>query len=443
MIWETTNSKNSRYFLYLLFGVIAFYFNRFVDRTDFILLISCYSSLFLLYGLLIKNIFSSKIASSEIIIAAVGIRLLLIGNIPNLSDDYYRFIWDGVVNTLHVNPFAFTPEFLLNQFNNSSRSEFLQTDIYANLNSTEYYSIYPPVCQWIFTGVSYVAGNSIFLHVLLLKTCMALFEAGSIVLLIRILRKLQLPISKAAYYAFNPLVIIELTGNIHMEAMMIFFLLLSIYLLLNNFFLPASIFLGISISVKLWPLMLLPLLFRRLEIRHALKIIVIALLIVGISFLPYYKSGSILNYFTSFRLYFQTFEFNASIYYALKWMFQNNYNYVILIQRILPVILTITILLIAFSKRIKLDFITLSILVFTLYFLCSTTIHPWYLTPLIALTSITILRYSILWSFLICFTYITYNYLPYQENLIIVAIEYLILYAVIMYEFFNLRKSIK
>lgn len=443
MIWETTNSKNSRYFLYLLFGTLAFYFNRFVDRTDFIILISCYSSLFLLYAFLIKNISASKISSSEIIIAAVAIRFLLIGNIPNLSDDYYRFIWDGVVNTLHINPFAFTPEYLSNQITHSTTSEFLQTHIYEYLNSKEYYSIYPPVCQWIFTGVSSLAGNSIFLHVLLLKTCIILCEAGSIVLLIRILQKLQLHISKAAYYAFNPLVIIELTGNIHMEAVLIFFLLLSIYFLLNKKFLSAAIFLGISISVKLWPLMLLPLLFRRLEIKQSLQVISVTLLVVVLSFLPYLKSGSIINYFSSFRLYFQTFEFNASIYYALKWMFQNNYNSVIIIQRILPVILTIAILLIAFSKKNKLDFITLALLVFTFYFLCSTTIHPWYLTPLIALTSITLFRYSIVWSFLICFTYITYSFLPYQENMLIVFIEYVILFSVIVYELLGLRKSVK
>jgi alpha-1,6-mannosyltransferase len=60
----------------------------------------------------------------------------------------------------------------------------------------------------------------------------------------------------------------------------------------------------------------------------------------------------------------------------------------------------------------------------TLYLLCATIVHPWYLTLPIAISVFTNERFPILWSFLIFGTYINYSYTPYHENLWVVAIEY-------------------
>jgi uncharacterized membrane protein len=62
-------------------------------------------------------------------------------------------------------------------------------------------------------------------------------------------------------YALNPLVIIELTGNLHFEAVMIFFTLLSVWLLVTNKWILASLALTLAISAKLLPIIFLPLLF--------------------------------------------------------------------------------------------------------------------------------------------------------------------------------------
>ena len=69
-----------------------------------------------------------------------------------------------------------------------------------------------------------------------------------------------------------------------------------------------------------------------------------------------------------------------------------------------------------------------------LYFAMATTVHPWYLTNLLVIAIFTTFRYPIVWSYLIFLSYATYQTNLYQENLWLVAIEYLIVLVVMIYE---------
>jgi alpha-1,6-mannosyltransferase len=72
--------------------------------------------------------------------------------------------------------------------------------------------------------------------------------------------------------------------------------------------------------------------------------------------------------------------------------------------------------------------------VLTLYFAMATTIHPWYASTLVAVSIFTKFRYPIVWSYLIFLSYATYQTSLYQENLWLVALEYLVVLSVIIYE---------
>ena len=62
--------------------------------------------------------------------------------------------------------------------------------------------------------------------------------------------------------------------------------------------------------------------------------------------------------------------------------------------------------------------------VWLIFLLLSTTVHPWYVTPLLAFTAFTPYRYALLWSGLIFFSYAGYTATGFSENMWITMIEY-------------------
>ena len=90
----------------LMYGVFAYD----LVRSDFIKLISLYVALFFITSRLIK-----MYGWNFWLLAGIGIacRVIFMPAIPNLSQDFYRFIWDGQLMVQGVNPYLFTPEMLL------------------------------------------------------------------------------------------------------------------------------------------------------------------------------------------------------------------------------------------------------------------------------------------------------------------------------------------
>lgn len=438
MIWKSANSVYSRIALYLLFAIVAFYFNYFIDRSDALSVLLCYGSLFGLYLWLITQYNETVDYSKEIIRAGLLFRGLLLFNLPVLSDDYFRFIWDGALQVNGVNPFRFTPIDAIPQLQLTENVEWLKTNIYENLNSKNYYSIYPPICQLIFYFVNSIAPHNLFFQVFLLKGIILLFEIITLFSMHKILCLLKVNSNQIVWYALNPLVIVELTGSIHMEAIMIGFLCVSIYLLLSQQYIIAAILLGLSISVKLWPLMFLPLLFKIYGFKKSIIISTTAITVFILTAIPYFNGQFILNYSSSFQLYFQKFEFNASIYYFLKWAIGNRNQWLQVMQMILPLLVFVFIMYLSVSK-LKFNYIELCLFAFTLFLLFTSTVHPWYLTPALALSTLTKYRFAALWSFLICATYITYTSEFYKENYFIIIVEYLIVLSILLYEVIRSR----
>ncbi|MBC8173632.1 MAG: hypothetical protein H7X71_06985 [Chitinophagales bacterium] len=438
MIQQIATSLYARVAVYLFFAAALIAINYFTPRTNFIQLISLYAILFGIYLYILFYWKDEKIIREAKIISVV-FRVFLLFSIPNLSDDFYRFIWDGRISAAGFNPYLYTPQQIAEKQFYLSDSDHLTKHLFDQLNSQAYFTVYPPVPQFIFLSSHILSGEGFFNDIYFLRTFIILAETGTIYLLPKILAKQNLPSAHVLLYALNPLIIIELTGNLHFEAVMIFFLVIAIYFLLQKKYLISATAFGFAIATKLWPLMLLPFFIRYIGWKRSLVYACAALGTAAILYVPFYNEQILGNMQSSLQLYFSAFEFNAGLYYFFGWLTGFRHETRAWIQIILPfvVLISVVIMSLYYKKEKLFDYF---LFVFLLYFLCATTVHPWYIAPLIFFACLTHYKFPVIWSFLIFFTYIAYQNSLYRENYFITGIEYILLASFLFYEYRQRKK---
>ena len=228
--------------------------------------------------------------------------------------------------------------------------------------------------------------------------------------------------------------IIELTGNIHFEAVMIFFVLLTALLLSRSYFLAAVPTLTLAIQAKLLPLVAIPLLIKRFGLIKAGIFGLFCLLTLWLSSpLLWSGLGKLEHLLSSLSLYYGKFEFNGSLYSvfnAIGWWIAG-YNPIWWVSKLM-LVLTLTLFALVYYR--KPEFLSGFFYLMSVYFLCSAVVHPWYLAILVALSPFVPWRFPLAWSAFIPLTYVTYSTKPYQQNYWLVGIEYAIVFGVLLYE---------
>jgi len=380
-----------------------------------------------LFGLYAWSLWKEWNEKEVLFFFGVGVimRLVLIGTMPGLSDDIYRFVWDGRLWLQGHNPFDHLPAYYLKE---GLSIPGITPELYAQLNSPEYYTIYPPIAQLTFALSVWLFPHSLYGSAIVLRSFLILCEIGSFLLIWQLLKHFQLPKQRGLIYVLNPLIIIEITGNLHYEGAMVFFLLLAFWWLVRSKWAVSGLALALSVASKLLPLMFFPFLIRRLSWRRSYWYFPFIGLTLLALFFPLLNGQFIENFSTSLDLYFRKFEFNGSLYYLLRWIgFQIvGYNLITKFGPALALIVMLGILWVAYKEKepnwAKLP--ERMLFAISLYLLCTTTIHPWYTSLPIVLCLFTRFRYPVAWSGLIMLTYINYSYPEYYENLWIVALEY-------------------
>ncbi|MEL6986634.1 MAG: mannosyltransferase, partial [Bacteroidota bacterium] len=312
------------------------------------------------------------------------------------------------------------------------------SNTFPSLNSKEYYTVYPPIAQALFTIGAYIAGSDLQIFSIVLKLFFVAFELGSIYFLIKLLAHFKINKAHVLIYALNPLIVIEFCGNLHFESAMIFFFIAAIYFLISNKLLFSSLLFACSIASKLLTLIFLIFLIRRLGWKKAIQYFILVGLFTALLFLPIVASFGIENFAKSLNLYFQKFEFNASIYYIARQIgyWKKGFNLIAVIGPALGIVSLISILLIFFFEKAK-DFqsyFQICLFAICIYLLFTTTVHPWYLGLAILCSVFSKYKFVLLWSFLICLTYINYSFPEYHEVLWIVALEYILVIGFFLYE---------
>ncbi len=424
----------------------------FVEQHEFSQLVVWYIPLCVLYFWVNRTHFynsTNEFRNFSLFLGlAIVLRFVLIFAFPRLSNDVFRFIWDGRLMLSGISPFAQLPEYFLIPEN---AVKGIDPTLFEAFGAKNTFSVYPPLSQWQFLFGVWLAPNDIYWSAVAMKIWQFIFEVGTLVLLIRILNHFKKPTSLSLLYALNPLIIIEISGNLHFEGTMIFFLLLAWWIMVQSQsvkgLLASAMSFSLAVGAKLLPLIFLPFLLRKLGWR---KSVVYFLGVTGFTamlFLPWLEQTFIANFGNSLNLYFQKLEFNASIYYLARWVgFQiAGYNMIGFIGPILGALAGVIILFLAHRTKWNDSWEKMTVYwlaAISIYLFSTTTLHPWYLSLPIALSVFTPWRFPLIWSVLIYGTYVNYSYQPFRENLYMVAFEYLILAGFLWFETKTIREKL-
>jgi hypothetical protein len=210
------------------------------------------------------------------LVFAALFRLSIIFSPPYLSDDIYRYIWDGRVQAAGINPYRYIPA-------DESLVQLRDQKIYPNINRRDYaHTMYPPVAEGAFLLITRFSES-----VTWMKAAMVGFEAVAIWAIIQLLVSFGFPRQRALIYAWHPLAIWEFAGSGHVDALVIAFIALALLARRKQAEVFTGIFSACATCVKIFPAVLFPALY----VRRRWKMPVAFVVTVLISYLPYLSVG--------------------------------------------------------------------------------------------------------------------------------------------------------
>jgi alpha-1,6-mannosyltransferase len=218
---------------------------------------------------------------------------------PGSDDDIHRYLWDGRVQRLGYNPYIVVPSDPA-----LGRLHTLET---RTLNNPDLPSPYPPGAELFFRAVTAIH-ESIFA----LKVAFVVCDLAIVLVLLDILRSSQQGAHWVLAYAWNPLLATEVAGSGHIDIVGVLLLLVSVAALGRRWRAVAALAFGLAVAVKLLPIVLLPLYWRRVRLRDG----ALAAVVVGLLYVPFFSHGLIP--IGSLGTYVQSFRFNDPAFATLE-----------------------------------------------------------------------------------------------------------------------------
>lgn len=236
----------------------------------------------------------------EVLVVAALLRLLLIPVPPSLSEDTLRYVWDGRVVVAGFDPYALPPE--------AEELASLRDPLWQVMPHQKVPTVYPPLALGLFAMASRLpeplSSFKILLSLLDLLGCACLFLAA---------RELGLPPARSLFYAWNPLVVLEVAGMGHIDALMTMLAILAVWLLARGRSAGAAAAAAGAVAAKLLPILALPAWTRRAP-RPLLFAAVAGALLVAV-FLPVALAEGGLP--PGLKIYGRTWEFNGPLFEPL------------------------------------------------------------------------------------------------------------------------------
>lgn len=296
-----------------------------------------------------------KFTTSIAMVLIIGISARLIFLAYPAGNDIYRYIWEGYIQNLGFNPFSFAP-------NHPALAEIAHGEIlpiWQQINHPDFAAAYPPLALLIFKVAAGVNPTPLFF-----KFVMIVFDAGVMVVLASMIRHRSMNPSRLILYAFNPLVLLYIAGEGHMDVIQVFFLCLSLYLILcKKHHIAGFVVLGLAVVSKYFALLAWPFL---VSAENRLKSIFV--LTPLILYLPFLDAGG--GLFQSLGVFAGNYHYNDSVAVLIRIIFGDLH---------LPataILLTagLTWIYLLVHDKLRSAYLAMGCL-----FLLLPTLHPWYL----------------------------------------------------------------
>ncbi len=244
---------------------------------------------------------SRRLLAACLVLGAMW-RVALLASAPLVSDDVYRYVWDGRAQRFGVNPYATAP--------GDPAVANLSTELTRKIDPTnaELPTIYPPAAQLFFRLVTTVHESVVAMVVAVL-----LCDGLIVLVLWRWLVAAGRDPWWVIAYAWHPLVALGGAGGGHIDIVGTLLLVTAAYALTRHRTFLATAALALSVAVKFLPVVLAPLFWRRVRLRDVL----ISLGLVALLYVPFTSLDTGLP-LGSLRTYAEQWRFNGPFFAILE-----------------------------------------------------------------------------------------------------------------------------
>ncbi len=258
------------------------------------------------YLLAIRELLSAPKFPKRVIIFGLALaavwHLLFLRMPPRSDDDVHRYVWDGHVQRLGYNPYILVPSDPAVAGLHTSETRTL-----INPTVRDVPSPYPAGAQLFFRAVTAIHESTFAL-----KVAFVLCDLAIVLVLLDLLRHTRQGDHWVLAYAWHPLLASDVAGSGHIDIVGVLLLLVSAAALVRRWRAVAAIAIGLAVAVKLLPIVLLPLYWKRVRMRDA----ALATVVLGLLYVPFLNQGHVS--FGSLSAYVQSFRFNDPLFAALE-----------------------------------------------------------------------------------------------------------------------------
>lgn len=359
-----------------------------------------------------------------IVVFAVLLRFAAWNVSPVYTTDYYRYVWDGKVAASGINPYKYSP--VANEL-----KELRDGEMFDKINFKKVPTGYGPAAEVVFTSFYRLAGEDLQVW----RKLFFLMETFVLALVFALVMQAGLPPARAAIYAYNPLVLLELCANMHVDSLMMVFLLGCFIAAFAGGKYLAALLLSAATLVKFFPALLFPAAIAFIKNRKpisAKEIFLMAIVFSAAIFAPvYFYSRAGANFLEGLKYFASGLTpTRFSPYYFIEAISGQSGG------RIICAALMMVFALAAFSHRAKSNKHLYLACLLTIIVLLSPAQRPWYFVWAIPFCCVRPVFSIILMS---CASLLTYGYLfsfdlIYPAKAVIYAMFYLAVSVEILYE---------